>query len=322
MKEREILDVPREKQAEPKIEQIITEPSSENLDSIKHNQESDRRKIEEVKDQLIKHEPIINEQRRAEVIAEYIKSNIPEHLKDPVVLGIIHQKISAVVMQMLDRIGKIKFVGAERVPQTGGFVMIANHTRFFDEAKLLSLIGRPAHIVAADMHAEVSIFHKWFMKAIGTLEVDSTLKNVPEDQLEDLMARVPKGAQAYYKKVINRDRETKSLKTGRELIKFLKSTTALLIKGEPVILFPEGLWLYEGNVMRKAYGGAEFIAKEYKRVTGKNLPIVPVGISDGKVTVGETIALQNNETIDDVMYKIADLLPEEERGYYKIRSEN
>jgi 1-acyl-sn-glycerol-3-phosphate acyltransferase len=314
---REVPDVAVEAERAAVVKRPEVEPVNEARESVERRDTgADLRAAEKVKTRLVRSEPVIDEQKRAAIVAEYVRKNVPKHLQRTTVFEAAHQKISALVMGVLNVFGQMKLRGAERVPQEGGFVMVSNHTRFFDESKLLALIGRPAHIVAADMHANTSFFHKWFMKAIGTLEVDSTLNNLTEEEKTALMVRVPKGARAYYQKVIDRDREKASLKAGRKQMAFLQSTVALLIKGEPVILFPEGLWLYEGKMMRKAYGGIEFIAKEYKRVTGKDLPIVPVGISEGKATAGEVVAMTADGSVHDVMRKVAALLPEEERGYY------
>ena len=260
-------------------------------------------------------EPGVVDQKR---IDDYVKKHLPERFREPSLFGVMHQKVSKAIFQILNTLGMFRIKGREHVPEAGGFVMVSNHTRFFDESKLFAFLDRSAHIIAADMHFDANPLQRWFMEKIGAIEVKSTLNHLSIAEKEELLTRVPKGAQEYYRKVIARDAEltnAKSLGTQREM---LRSTVAVLIKREPVILFPEGLWLYEpGHVMRKAYAGIEMVAREYRRVTGKDLPIVPVGITSGQATAGKSVVLEAGQTVHDIMRNVAALLPEAERGYYE-----
>lgn len=249
-------------------------------------------------------------------VTTYLEKNLPERFRKQQFFASAHQKISKMLFGAFEALGLFKIRGREHVPPTGECVIVSNHTRFFDESKLFALLNRPAHILGADMHFNMSPFHRWFMNAIGAIPVRSTLQNLSEDEKAELLKRAPSGARAYYQKVVNRDREPMNAAAMRSHRETLQSTVAVLLKGEPVILFPEGLWLYEGGKMRKAYGGIEHIAREYHRLTGKDLPIVPVGITKGSATAGEPVVLGEGKNVHDVMKKVAELLPENERGYY------
>jgi hypothetical protein len=79
--------------------------------------------------------------------------------------------------------------------------------------------------------------------------------------------------------------------------------------------------------MKRGYPGIEIVARQYKKLTGEELPIIPtVFIEDEttgkkKVVVGKPLLLsENNSVVRDIdwcMAHIAAMLPEEQRGYYK-----
>ncbi len=248
-----------------------------------------------------------------EVIAAYVEKHLPTYLQET--SGIAHTATTLIAFgrSLMERLGRFKTEGRERIPKEGACVIVANHSRLYDETKVASMLGRSSHIVAADMHFNISPVYSWLLRKLGVVKVDSTLGNLSEEAKIALMSRVPSGDKAYYQKVIDRDHQGKGLAGQRE---FIRTAVALLAEKKPLILFPEGLWTYEGNKMHRAYPGIELISREYKRLTGEDLPIVPLGISDRTIQTGEPFVLNEGETVDVVMRKVAELLPEAERGYY------
>lgn len=283
------------------------------------SRESELTSVDHIRDRLLGEKAAITASTRGSIVA-YLEKNLPERFRETQFFAGAHQKVSSMIFRAFNTLGLFKIRGREHIPSTGECILVSNHTRFFDESKIFALLNRPAHILGADMHFGMSPIHRWFMNKIGAIEVRSTLGNLSEEEKNALLERTPKGARAYYQKVIDRDREPMNATAMRSHRETLQSTIAVLLKGEPVILFPEGLWLYEGGKegekMRKAYGGIEHIAREYRRLTGKELPIVPVGITKGSATAGESVVLGEGQSVHDVMRKIAELLPEDERGYY------
>lgn len=297
------------------VESVCIVEAAEHPESVEHAREVDLSNAENIRERLLAGDTVMAPSAAATVTA-YLEKNLPERFREQQFFAGAHQKISKMLFGAFEVLGLFKIRGREHVPQTGECVIVSNHTRFFDESKLFALLNRPAHILGADMHFDMSPFHRWFMNAIGAIPVRSTLQNLSEEEKTELLHRVPSGARVYYQKVVNRDREPMNAAAMRSHRETLQSTLAVLLKGEPVILFPEGLWLYEGGKMRRAYGGIEHIAREYHRLTGKDLPIVPVGITKGSATAGESVTLRKGQNVHDVMKKVAALLPENERGYY------
>lgn len=284
-------------------------------EGLERSREGELGEADQIREKLLGEDTVITRAKPPSP-SVYLQKYLPERFRGTQFFAGAHQKVSKMIFGVFETLGLFKIRGREHIPQSGECVLVSNHTRFFDESKLFALLNRPAHILGADMHFDMSPIHRWFMYAIGAIPVRSTLQNLSEKEKTELLKRAPGGARAYYQKVVNRDREPMNAVAMRSHRETLQSTVAVLLKGEPVILFPEGLWLYEGGKMRKAYGGVEHIAREYRRLTGKDLPIVPVGITKGGATAGEPVVLGEGRNVHDVMKKIAELLPETERGYY------
>jgi len=68
----------------------------------------------------------------------------------------------------------------------------------------------------------------------------------------------------------------------------------ILLKGEDVAIFAEGPFSRLEEDDRKAYAGYALVAREYKRVTGEDLPVVPTGIRGKKVLFGESFSVDSD----------------------------
>ncbi len=248
-----------------------------------------------------------------EGISEYIQKYVPEHLQKPDVLARTISGLAGVAGEMLLRFQGRKIEGREHVPTDGPYILVANHTRDSDPVVTAAIAGRRVDYASTDMNFQINPALSWFFKKLGLYSVKSSLGNISTEEKAALMERVPKypGHQRpYYQSVIDRPMDVANIR------QFARETAALLARGEPVVIFPEGLWLFEGNKMREAYPGVELVLREYKRLTGKDVPILPVAISDKQVHIDELMVLGDGEEIHTVMRAIAEHLPEEERGFY------
>lgn len=208
----------------------------------------------------------------------------------------------------------------ERLPKSGPFLAVANHSGGETGPLLALLKDRDAHIAAADeLNFKRSGFRSWLLKKLRMIPVKETLSNLSDGEKTALLERVPGRAKKGYGKVVEREREGEVAMNND----FLRASVALLARGDVVVTFPEGLFLYDGKrSLRKAYGGVELVARRYKQLTGKDLPIVPIALvparagSKRRIAVGEAAPIAEGAGVDSVMERLAELMPEDLRGAY------
>ena len=252
-------------------------------------------------------------------VSEFQARGIPEHLRET------RSKGTAAAEALGAFIGIEGMKEArESLPKEGPFLVVANHSGGETGPLLALLKDYDAHIAAAEeLNFNRSKFRSWLLKKLRMIPIKESLSDLTDDGKRELLGRVPARARGGYEKVVERERDGDVVMNND----FLRSSVALLSRGDVVVTFPEGLFLYDGKrSLRKAYGGVELIAKRYKRLTGKDLPIVPVAIVPGgaeaggkrRVAVGEPVTLVGEKVggIDSVMKKLAELMPESLRGYY------
>jgi len=211
----------------------------------------------------------------------------------------------------------------EALPKDGPFLVVANHSGGESPVILSLLKEYDAHIAAGEeLNFNRSGFRKWLLEKMRMLPVRESLANLNDKEKAELLERVPgEKRKAAYRQIVEREKDGGAA-ANKE---FIKATVALLSRGDVVAMFPEGLFLYDDNKgLRQAYGGVELIAREYKRLTGKDLPIVPVSVwsnAEGKrIEVGEAITLERGDKAlsgtERIMRELAELLPEDLHGAY------
>lgn len=260
--------------------------------------------------------PVLSSVPREAKAAAYIEQHLPSHLKQDTAVAKLHRGAMRAYVGVQEMLGLLSVEGREHIPKDGPFILVANHSRASDDKRIIGIVPRPVHIVTADFHFNMTPVSRWLLQALGEIEIRPSLSNLTLEEQRAILPRLPNALERrYYEGVIAEGQE----KTGSSFKHrtFLRTTVAALLQGKPVLLFPEGLWVNEGHVMRKAYPGMELVAREYRRVTGKDLPIVPVGLDERHVRIGAAVPFTNQETTDAMMCRVAALLPPEARGYYK-----
>ncbi|HCC83621.1 TPA: hypothetical protein DEP96_02110 [Candidatus Uhrbacteria bacterium] len=253
-------------------------------------------------------------------VVDYIAKNIPDNLKKPGVMATAASALLRTVGYFSEKFGGRKTDGRENVPKDEPYILVANHSRPNDPFVIADIARSPLRIATADIHFKTAL-SSWFHKAIGMYEVKASLGNLRgpghEGEVDALLKRVPIHERPYYKSVAERK------SSASDVLKFAKETAALLARGDKVAIMPEGLWLYEGEAeggphqLRQAYGGIELVAREYQRLTGKDIKILPVAISDRRVRVLPAVTIgEEAYNIHGIMQDIADELPANERGFY------
>lgn len=268
----------------------------------------------------------------AEKVRTYQEKYLPEGLRS-------QKKVNMVIAAGLEALyaRSANFEGLENLPESGPFIVLANHFNVKETEILLATLKKyDAHVVAAEkVHGEHPI-RKIGLNAIRGVTAPETLAHLSPEEKEDLPSRVSDDfAKEKYQEIIDREAEGEIDRSG--LLKFIRSAVALLSRGDVLIIYPEGLWLYDGEndsprsqSLYKGYDGFNVIAEQYEKLTGQDVPIVPIsfyeedGQKEVKIVAPSTIRDNDSDLSDTDWYmqQIADNLPEEQRGYYTQKSES
>lgn len=207
--------------------------------------------------------------------------------------GFFYAFFRAIISLAFRLLTRWEVVGRENVPATGPFITVSNHIHLFDPPLLMVSLPRRIRPLMAD---------KWRRKPILGLLLRT-------------------GGPVF-------------IRRGEVDRKALREIFAVLERGEPLGLAPEGTRSPDGT-LKKGRAGVAYIALR------AGVPIVPVGMSGVdkvfscwrrlrrpvvRAVFGEPFTLPNTakkargeelERLTDlIMYRIADLLPQEYRGVY------
>ena len=263
---------------------------------------------------------------KADKIRNYQEKYLPEGMRSQKKVNLV---ISAGMELMYARQADIE--GMENLPEKGPFIVVANHFNLKEtEILLATLKNYDTHVVASEkVHGEHPI-RGLGVRAIRGLTSPDSLSHLSQEEKRALLDRIPdQFVRQKYQEIIDREEAGEVDRSG--LVELIRSSVALLSRGDVLIIYPEGLWLYDGqdgaprsHYLYKGYDGFAVIAEQYKKLTGEDVPIVPIGFyeEDGKkqVKIGNASTLRDNDTelsnTDWYMRQIAEQLPEKQRGYY------
>ena len=80
--------------------------------------------------------------------------------------------LRAVLVILTNSVYRLRIVGLEHVPKTGGALLVPNHVSFIDGLLLIASLDRPVRFVVDAQYAEQRIFHP-FMKLLGVIPISS-----------------------------------------------------------------------------------------------------------------------------------------------------
>lgn len=272
-------------------------------------------------------DPKVREQK----IKEYQKKYLPDHLKSK------HKNILKRGLENVMGLFAPEAEGKENIPEDEPFVIIANHFGPEVGAIAKNFKDRDLHfVIGKQIWWDRSPLHQWFFKKMGMVPVEESLAHLSKEEKEASLEKQDAYGRKVFRKIIDREEE------GRRPVdrEFVRQSVALLSRGDVVCLFPEGLWLNpEGSAtgprekaeMKQGYEGLELIARQYQKLTGKELPILPTAFNEDKESkrstfrIGKAVSLKENDSnlsnTDWCMAQVAEMLPESQRGYYKDKTD-
>ena len=307
------------------------QPVERSKQEIKQVIREDEARIEQMKAAVSKHPEecataalsLSPEKIRSEYAGQYVPSHVRE--ASPSLMRRVIGKSLGALLWVREHLAGWRVSGREHIPAEGEFLAICNH-QGGESGILMGLFAQQSmHLVSGEQtHWQRNPLRTWFLKKLGMLPVKESLAHLAPAEQQTLVERAHPRARAGYQKVVDREQTASPLERTVDLRQSVRSIVACLVRGEPVTLFPEGLFLYDGNSgMRRGYALTDAVALEYERVTGEPLRILPVAIDRKKVQVGQTFTLKEQpkgmgvSRSDAVIAHVAELLPKERQGYYE-----
>lgn len=196
---------------------------------------------------------------------------------------------------LLSRLTKLEFVHADNLPKEGGFILATNHMSWLDTPVLMMNPVRPEiTALVADKYKKNLLF-SWFINSAGAIWLD-------RDKADFAAFRA--GQQV--------------LKDGIALgiaVEGTRSTTASLARGKPGTIL---LAMRTGaQIVPTAIAGSE---DAFSKIFTLRRP--KISVTFGKPYVLADIGRENRDeamqaAADEIMCRIAAMLPERYHGYYK-----
>lgn len=267
-------------------------------------------------------------------VVKYQERYLPDYLKEKP--GVISKAIGFVLRTLETIKTKPEIEGKENIPE-GECLVVCNHfggggMGMGDTESIMSTFKeKNIHVgIGKNIWWDKSPLLRWVFKKMGGIPIDESLANLTEEQKQEVLERqTEKAKKKIYGGIIEREKKGRPATN----IDFVRQSVAALSRGDAVSVYPEGLWLNpegpfrEKQELKQGYRGIELVAREYKKVTGKELKIVPTTFIEDRKTgnrkfvIGEPLELEDNNTelndTDWVMTHVAKMLPQEQRGYYK-----
>lgn len=208
-----------------------------------------------------------------------------------------HRIFRFFIRLLLHLLGRVELVGFDKVPATGGYIIAANHIGRLDAAIAYYILDRPDVIMVVAEKYQKYGFYRWLVKVVNGMFIDR--HNADIRAIRETLRRIQQGG------VFAITPEGTRSRTGN-LIEAKPGAVYLAWKaGVPVL--PVALTGTEDAVIVDRL--KHFKRQRIKAVAGEFFTL-PTDVK-GK----DRDALMQQYT-DEVMCRIAALLPPERRGFY------
>ena len=207
-----------------------------------------------------------------------------------------HRLLRFIIRLILHVIARMETIGFENIPAGGGFVIAANHIGRLDAALAYYILDRPDIIMMVAEKYKKYAFYRWLVKLTNGMFVDRY--NADIRTVRETLRRLQQG------QILTITPEGTRSKSGT-LIEAKTGGLYLAMKaGAPIL--PVGLTGTEDQVVVDRL--KHFKRLNIKAVAGHPLTLPPVSGIDRDASL--------QQYTDEVMCRIAALLPEERRGVY------
>jgi 1-acyl-sn-glycerol-3-phosphate acyltransferase len=207
-----------------------------------------------------------------------------------------HRIFQFVIRLLLRLLGRVEIRGFDRIPQSQGFVIAANHIGRLDAALPYYILDRPDIIVIVAEKYQKYAATRWLTRVVNGIFIDRY--NADVGALRQTLRRLQNGG------ILTMTPEGTRSKSGN-LIEAKPGGIFLAWKaGVPIL--PAAITGTEDAVVKDRL--KHFKRLEIKAVAGEPFTLPPVEGKDREAVM--------QQYTDEVMCRIAALLPPERRGFY------
>lgn len=170
--------------------------------------------------------------------------------------------------------------GKKQLPKGPKLYISTHRSPWGDAINIFGASDNQVH-VASDKTMNWTPLRAYFMRKIGSIPVRGTLSNLTEQQKKDLKNRSDILSQYDLNRLIKRGDNYTS-----DNIAHIRTMVSMLMQGKDIAIMAEGPEMGRSEE-NKAYAGYALVAREYRRQTGKDLPIVPVSSYERRIAFGK-----------------------------------
>lgn len=318
-------DIPQEvKKSKQEVQKITHE---EKEDDTKEQIEETRKRLQEMPEiTVVVERTPASEREREERIRNYQKKYLPRYLKGK--KGLIGRLIAEKHGNSI----RFETEGRENIPEHGPFLIVCNHHGGGEvESIFKTFQDYNVHFgLAKNIWWNTPL--KWVFKQLQMIPLEESLSNISEEKKEEALLNQGAQGKEVFRRIIDREKRGEAPMN----MNFFHQAIAVLSQGDALAMFPEGLWLKPFGVgkisqekvkgLKQGYQGVELIVRQYKKLTGDDLPVLPLAFIADRVhdkrylKIGKPLVLEQNPTqltgTDWSMAHVACMLPEDDRGYY------
>lgn len=194
---------------------------------------------------------------------------------------------------------RIHLVNFDQIPKSGPLILVGNHVNFLEVPLVLSLVDNPCFTGVAKKETWDNpffkfLFNRWGIIPIDREGIDREAFRLCIQALDEgkLLAIAPEGT---------------------------RNKTGCLLQGKPGVTAIAAR--SRAPMMPVVFFGHENIWSNLKRLRRTDFYLV-VGKPFALKLNGEGLSREVRQAVtDEIMYKIAELLPEKYRGYYRFEGE-
>ncbi len=208
-----------------------------------------------------------------------------------------HRIFRFIIRLLMNLLGHVELVGFEKLPATGGYIIASNHIGRLDAALAYYIIDRPDVIMVVAEKYENYAFYRWLVRITNGMFIDRQNANI--GAIRETLRRIQKGG------VFTITPEGTRSKSGN------------LIEAKPGAIYLA--WKSGVPVLPVALTGTEDVVVVNRLKHLKRLRIRAV--AGEMFTLPAAVKGRDRDAVmqqytDEVMCRIAALLPPERRGVY------